>query len=146
MVNIKFKTSDGKEHTVIKTLETLQEYIDYLNTTDRTDITIEYSLKELMTIQTEGTTNTPVIRVTNSISAEEFLTRTNTFDKTKGNALDFIKDSDELKTKGKIDHKKFPEYKKAGKDDVVSLSDQVSKHEQAIYELKMALEGLKSKK
>ena len=47
------------------------------------------------------------IYATGNISATDYITRTSVYDKSKGKALDYIKDADELTTLGKIDHKKF---------------------------------------
>jgi hypothetical protein len=47
----------------------------------------------------------------NNVSATGFITRTSTFDKSKGSALDLIKDASELRDgKGDIDHTKFYGY------------------------------------
>jgi len=61
---------------------------------------------------TNGIFNTSGIAwFSNNVSATGYITRTSTYDKTKGNALDKIKDSDDLKDEnGKIKHKEFYGY------------------------------------
>ena len=50
------------------------------------------------------------IYASGNISATDYITRTNVYDKNKGKALDYIKDTNDLTTLGKIDHKKFYGY------------------------------------
>ncbi len=50
------------------------------------------------------------IFATGNISATDFITRTSVYDKNKGTALSYIKDSDDLLTVGQIDHSKFYGY------------------------------------
>jgi hypothetical protein len=45
-----------------------------------------------------------------NVSATGYITRTTVYDKSKGSAMDLIKDADALKTAGKIDHEKFYGY------------------------------------
>ena len=47
---------------------------------------------------------------THNVSAPNYITRTSTFDKSKGNALDLIKDTDELKSNNKINHSAYYGY------------------------------------
>jgi len=58
-----------------------------------------------------GSTGEISIYASDNISASGYITRTSVFDKSKGKALDLIKDADYYKDKdGKIEHKKFYGY------------------------------------
>jgi hypothetical protein len=97
-----------------------------------------------------------------NISATGFITRTSVYDKSRGSALDLIKDADQLKTNGEINHSKFygytswetPDYSKPltetdkETDEIittyphnitvegVSLNKEIDVLRQALYELK----------
>ena len=62
-----------------------------------------------------------------NVSATGFITRTSVYDKSKGSALDFIKDADVLKVNGEIDHKRFYGY--AGEFEVADYSRPETKEE-----------------
>jgi hypothetical protein len=84
-----------------------------------------------------------------NVSATGYITRTTLFNKSQGSALDLIKDADDLKTDGKIDHSKFYGYspvtvfnENIGKnvtEEGVSLNMEVDVLRQAVYELKTEL-------
>jgi len=58
-----------------------------------------------------NTTNpTALARFSGNLSAVKYDTRTSVYDKSRGDALDFIKDADDLKTDEEIDHSKFYGY------------------------------------
>ena len=78
---------------------TLGEDQDANITHDGTNLRFEY-----------GATNTSIAWFSGNISATGFNQRTSVYDKSKGNALDKIKDADDYKTAGEIDHSKFYGY------------------------------------
>lgn len=98
-----------------------------------------------------------------NISATDYMKHTAVYDKSRGKALDFIKDSSQyLNPDGTINHKAFYGYAtyeheycnfdnetgtricETQKEDAVSISEEEAKFEQAIYELKIENELLKS--
>ncbi len=63
------------------------------------------------TTQGSPTSNTSAIAwFSSAVSATNFTTRTSVYDKNKGSAMDYIKDSDDYKTNGEIDHSQFYGY------------------------------------
>lgn len=77
-----------------------------------------------------------------------YITRTSVFDKSQGNALDFIKDADYYVSDGEIDHKKFYGY--AGEFEVTDYSrPEVEEYEceegtceETVYPYKTTEEGV----
>jgi len=53
-----------------------------------------------------------------NVSAKDYITRTSVYDKSKGTALSYIKDSNDYKTEDKIDHTKFYGYTTYEKTDL----------------------------
>ena len=79
---------------------------DKMRLGDNNEFNISYDgTNPIFEYGTNGTTD--VAWFSGNISAIDYFTRTSVYDKTEGSALDFIKDADELKTDGEIDHKKF---------------------------------------
>ena len=114
--------------------------------------------------------STTTLWVLNNVSATGYITRTSVFDKTKGKALDYIKDSDYYKDiNGKIDHTKFygfTEYEvrdysrpeiieEKGKkltiypysitEQGVSLDEEINLLRQAIYEQQQTIKNLEDR-
>jgi hypothetical protein len=92
---------------------------------------------------------------TGNISALGYFTRTSVYDKSKGSALDFIKDAEEYKTNGEIDHTKFYGYTTypvsdlSNPEDVktegaVNLNAEIDVLRQAVFELKQQNNLLKT--
>jgi hypothetical protein len=92
---------------------------------------------------------------TGNVSALGYFTRTSVYDKSKGSALDFIRDAEDYKTNGEIDHTKFYGYttyqvtdlsnsEDAKTEGAVSLNAEIDVLRQAVFELKQQNTLLKS--
>ena len=69
------------------------------------DSSISYDGTNMIFISNE--TGTGLAWFSRNVSSTGFMTRTSVYDKSQGSALDKIKDADELKTNGKINHSAF---------------------------------------
>jgi len=72
------------------------------------DASISYDGTNMIFISNE--TGSGLAWFSRNVSAEGFMTRTSVYDKQRGSALDFIKDADDYKLFGEIDHSKFYGY------------------------------------
>jgi len=111
--------------------------VDKADETDATYISFEIDGTEMIRINDSGSVGIGTIspsyplevnrNVSNisiysqaQISATGYLTRTSVFDKEKGNALDYIKDANDYKNNGKINHSEFYGY--AGEYEITDYS------------------------
>jgi hypothetical protein len=84
----------------------IDNFAEYFGTDN--DASILYDGTNLVVDPDTTGTDTGLVYIDGNVSAVDFITRTSVYDKTKGDALDWIKDSSNLvDTKGKIDHSKF---------------------------------------
>lgn len=87
--------------------------------------------------------NNGVVYTSGATSSTAFLTRTSTYNKSKGKALDYVHDADYYLTNGKVDDTKFYGSTKImfeGKEvDVVDLEKEVNVLRQSVFELKKEL-------
>lgn len=142
---------------------------------DRVGIALSGTTRPAYPLEVRGATSGITIYSETNISATGYITRTSTFDKSKGNALDLIKDSSELRDiNGKIIHSNFYgfveydavdysrpvvtygdingdrkaeeiiEYPYKIKEQGVNIVDEIELLRQAIYELKLENQELRS--